>query len=140
MNLRDQLQTIYDNHGTLTPAIVLTEARDTKHPLHDRFEWDNKAAAEAYRLDQAHQLISSVKIVYREATDTERERSVRAFHAVRTEVGYTYEPAEKVVEDPFLRTLLLKDMEREWQAMRRRYAEFEEFWELVRSSQKEAAA
>lgn len=140
MSLRDQLQSIYDSHGKLTPAIVLDEAKAPAHPLHERFEWDDSTAANAYRLSQAHELIRSVKVVYREATETEREKSVRAFHAVRTEEGYVYEPAVKVVEDPFLRDLLLKDMQREWAALRRRFHEFQEFWDMVsRDASSEAA-
>jgi hypothetical protein len=132
MSLRDQLQAIYDGHGKLTPAIVVDEARNEEHPLHTRFEWDDAAAGEAWRRQQAHELIRSVRVVYKEADEKNSERSVRAYHAVRTEDGHAYEPVEKVTEDDFTRRLVLADMEREWKALRRRYDQFEEFLSMVR--------
>lgn len=131
--LRDQLQTIYDQLGELTPKIVVDEARPADHPLHGRFEWADDVAAERWRQQQAHELIRSVRIVYREPEAGQPERTVRAFHAVRSERGFTYEPAQKVADDPFKRRLVLADMEREWRALYRRYREFAEFTDMVRA-------
>lgn len=130
--LRDELQSIYDQRGQLTPALVVDEARPPEHPLHNRFEWDDSVAGERWRERQAHELIRSVRVVYREATDTERERSVRGFHAVRNDDGHVYEPAETVANDPLMRKVLLADMQREWKALHARWREFEEFSQLVR--------
>lgn len=132
MSLRDQLLAIRDRHGQLTPAIVLDEAREPTHPLHDRFEWDDAVAGEAWRRNQAHELIRSARVVYRPADDKSPERSVRAFHAVRNEKGYVYEPAEAVAADPFIAKLVLAEMQREWQTLKRRYEQFEEFHAMVR--------
>ena len=140
MSLRDQLQAIYDQHGQLTPSLLVDEARSENHALHDRFEWDNAVAGEAWRRQQAHEMIRSIKIVYRKGDNLGPERSVRAFHAVRTEVGHVYEPAERIASDPFLTELVRKDMEREWKALKRRYDEFEDFWHLVRASLNDQAA
>lgn len=131
MSLRDQLQAIYDQAGTLTPALVVDTARDPGHPLHDRFDWDNAVAGEAWRKHQAHELITSVKIVYREHEDG-RQDKVRAYHAVRNETGFVYEPADVIAKDPLKSKILLQDMEREWRALRRRYQQFSEFFEMVR--------
>lgn len=132
MSLRDELQNIYNQHGQLTPSLVVDVARNKQHPLHDRFEWNDKVAGEAWRRQQAHELIRSVKVVYREADDTNPEKSVRAFHAVRADKGHVYEPVDKVIADEFTRRLVLQDMEREWRALHRRYQNFEEFAALVR--------
>lgn len=132
MSLRDELQNIYDQYGSLTPALVVDTARSKTHPLHDRFEWNDKVAGEAWRRQQAHELIRSVKVVYREADDANPEKSVRAFHAVRAEKGHVYEPVDKVIADDFTRRLVLQDMEREWRALHRRYQNFEEFAAMVR--------
>lgn len=139
MNLRDQLLAIREKHGRLDPHLVIEEARDEAHPLHSRFEWDDSVAGEAWRRSQAHDLIRSVRLVYREATEQEAARSVRAFHAVRREDGHAYEPAEEVIEDPFTRRLVLADMEREWKALRRRYDAFAEFADMVRRDIEAAA-
>lgn len=137
-DLRSSLQAIYDARGKLTPEILVEEARDPKHPLHDRLEWDDRVGGEAWRRAQAHELIQSVKIVYRDAVSGE-ERSLRAFHAVRTEKGHVYEPLNKVVEDPVLTRIVLADMEREWRQLKKRYDQFAEFWLLVRQDVPEAA-
>lgn len=138
-NLRDQLQEIYDKHEQLTPELVVEEARKKTHPLHTRFEWNNTAAADSWRKHQAAELIRSVRIVYREATENEQAKSVRAYHAVRSEDGHKYEPAEKVADDPFLKRLVLADMEREWKALHRRYSDFAEFVDMVKTDLEAAA-
>ena len=132
-SLREQLQTIYDDHGMLTPAIVVDEARPDDHPLHSRFEWDDAVAGEAWRREQAHQLIRTARVVYREADDLSPERSIRAFHAVRSDKGHVYEPTEVVTQDPVIAKLVMQDMVREWQTLKRRYEQFSEFYAMVRS-------
>lgn len=141
-SLREELQAIYESHGKLTPSLVVDQARDKSHPLHTRFEWDDKVAGEAYRRGQAHELIRSVRVVYREATETEAARSVRAFHAVRSEgpQNYVYEPLERVTDDPLLTRIVLRDMEREWKQLMRRYGQFKEFAEMVRKDLSDEAA
>ncbi len=63
------LAEISDRNGSLTPKIVVAEARNEKHPLHSRFEWDDSIAGERFRITQASQLIRSVmvKVVTRSA-------------------------------------------------------------------------
>jgi len=139
MSLREQLEAVRQRHGKLTPSLVVDEARDEAHPLHDRFEWDDAIAGEAHRRQQAHELIRSLRVVYKPATEATPEKTVRAYHAVRLEEGHVYEPAEKVAQDEFLSRLVLADMRREWAALKRRYDDFEEFWSMVRDEMPEAA-
>jgi hypothetical protein len=133
VSLRDELQAIYDTHGRLTPGLVVDAAKPKAHPLHARyFGIADREAAYEYRKVLAAQDIRSVHVVYRDADDGSEPRSVRAFHAVRDEQGErSYEPVEKVLRSEFLTKLLMADMEREWKALRRRYEQFEEFWQLV---------
>lgn len=140
MSLRDELARIYEQRGRLTPAIVVDEARPSDHPLHDRFEWDDSIAGEAWRRQQAHELIRSVRVVYREPTENDAGLDVRAWHAVRDDEGHTYKPADEVAEDPVLSEIVLRDMQREWQQLHRRYGHFAEFIELVRQTLTENAA
>ena len=140
MSLRDQLQAVHDDSGRLTPQIVVDAARPVEHPLHERFEWNDKLAGEAYRLDQARRLIRSVRVTYREADEKEAARTVRAYHSVRDEDGTSYRPLEEVQESPLLTKLLLQDMEREWKQLMRRYGHFEEFLQLIRADLEDKAA
>lgn len=133
MSLRDHLQAIYDERGTLTPALVVDVARDDQHPLHTRFIWNDTEAAERYRRHQAHLLIKSVRINYT-SNKTGDVISVRAFHAIRQPEPpntYAYKPTAVVIQDPMIMQLLRLQMRREWEAMKRRYEEHEEFWAML---------
>lgn len=138
MSLRDQLQTIYDTHRTLTPGIVVDEARDPEHPLHNRFEWDDSVAGEKWRHHQAHELITSVKITYKAPGGQHRE--IRQFHAIRKETGHVYEPTEEVLRDEVMTKILMADMEREWRSLKKRYDQFAEFRKMVLRDLGDAAA
>lgn len=134
-SLRDELQAVYDQHGKLTPELLVEAARPKGHPLHDRvFDRSTTEAAESWYRHRAHDLIQSVKIVYREASEeTGPELRVRAWHAVRSEgpEAFNYQPVEKVAADPFTRQLVLREMEREWKQLFDRYEKFEEFLAIV---------
>ena len=58
-----------------------------------------------------------------------------AFHSVRKESGYCFEPVEKLATDPMMREMVLRDMERDWRAMQSRYGHLAEFIELLRGAQ-----
>ncbi len=137
--LRQQLQSIYEENGELYPKLVVETARDPEHPLHSRFEWRDSVAAESWRWEQAHRLIQSVRVVYREADETSEQKTVRAFHALPSGNGHGYVPLERIQSDPMMTAMLLADMEREWKALRRRYERFDEFVSMVRRDLSEAA-
>lgn len=124
-NLRDMLLEIREKRGLLTPEVVVQEAMDPNHPLHHRFEWDDSAAAHKYRLSQASELL---RVTYRSQDGTPRD--LRAFWVTKGPDGSgesRYEPIEEVIADPISRTLMLRQMRREWQAFRQRYENMEEF-------------
>lgn len=130
MDLREQLTRIYEANGKLTPQIVVDAARSAEHPLHSRFEWNDQVAGEQYRKTQAGELIRSVKVEWVDgAAVTE---PIRAFHSITRADGTSYEPIERVAQDDFARTLLLRQAERDWRALYRRYAHLAEFLDLVR--------
>ena len=134
--LRSILLDIRDEHGTLTAEIVRDVARDRKHPLHTRvFDRPIKDAAEGYYLDRARHLIRSVKIVYREADESEDGRRVRAFQPVTSDSGpASFVPVEEVAADPAMTKLVLDEMRREWMALHRRYQHMAEFVDLVKET------
>lgn len=140
MSLRDELDRIRSEYGRLTPNNVVRAATPKTAPLHDRFDWDDKVAGPKWRRHQAQDLIVSVRMVYREPTAEQEGADVRAFHAVRDDDGYHYEPAETIAADPILSELVLRDMRRQWQDLHRRYGHFVEFVELVRGTLEDGAA
>lgn len=131
MSLRDELQAIYEDAGELKPSIVLDRARDPRHPLHDRFEWNDGVAAERYRIQQARELIRSVEWVYAEEPDG-APKKVRAFHSVNRVDGPTYVPAQEIQQDEFMSKLVLQAAEREWKSLQRKYGHLAEFLAIVR--------
>lgn len=135
--LRDCLTAIHDEHGVLTPALVVDVARDPEHPLHSRFEWDDGIAAEKYRLVQAGELLR-VKL----AKDPARPDNLRAFLAVKGKdtPQSVYVPTETALADEFTRHLVLSEMEREWKALKRRYQHMAEFAQLITADLSEGAA
>lgn len=143
MNLRDELQKVYDEHGYLNPRLLVDLARAEDHPLHAAvFNKTADEAAEAYYLGRAHSLIRSVKVVYREPTETDAGMDVRAWQAVRTndERQYVYEPSDKIAADPFLTAMTLREMERRWKELHRQFGRFTEFVSMVRGDVEETAA
>ena len=51
------------NGGRLTPDAVVRDAKRKDSPLHSCFEWDVKKAAAAHWIEQARDLITSIRIV-----------------------------------------------------------------------------
>jgi hypothetical protein len=77
------------NNGSLTPDLVVKDAEDSSSPLHDLFEWDDSIAGHKYRIEQARQVITSVRVVI-----TTEHKAVSTVYYVRdpeaesTEQGY----------------------------------------------------
>ncbi len=132
--LRDILAEIRRDQGRLTPAVLVAVASDPDHPLHSRFTWDDIEAAEKWRLSQARELIRRCRVVYRPGTDAQPPERIRAYHSLPDELGRAYMPVQEVAEDPLTRRILLAEMERDWQQLKRRWQHFAEFAEMVRRS------
>lgn len=130
MDLQQQLQAIYDQHGTLTPELVVEAARPDNSPLHAYvFDKPPDQAAEAYYRERAHRLIQRVDVLF--TSSNGETRRVRAFHAVHSTEGWVYEPLEAVVRSYRLTEAVLAEMEREWRALYARWGHFQEFLDLV---------
>lgn len=73
--------------GGVTARDVIDAARSSNSPLHPYFEWNDKAAADEYRLYQARSMLRSIRVRYDDAGGEQREG--RAFEIVRKS---PYEP------------------------------------------------
>lgn len=144
-DLRSELRAINDQHGGLTPRLVVEAARPKDSPLHAIvFDRTVKDAAEAYYLGRARDLIRTVKRAFPEDAPPSDQKTVREYVAVRTESddngGFLYQPADMVALDPVARRIVLRDMEREWRTLKARYEDFEEFVDLITADPLIAAA
>jgi hypothetical protein len=70
-----------EERGELTAEAVIEDAQPEDSPIHPFFEWDDCAAAEKYRREQARHLLRSVAIIIERPNGA--PSLVRLFHARR---------------------------------------------------------
>ena len=113
----EELAKISEKKGNrLKPVDVVEAARSRKNPLHHFFEWDDAAAANAYRLDQARSIIRSVSIV-----NEEEGEELPAFLSVTDKGGRSYRTMAEIQESPKLQQLVVDNARRDLNAWRDRY-------------------
>lgn len=127
----DTLAGIEAEHGFVTAALLVDVARPKSHPLHSRFVWDGKEAIEALNLRIAQGLIRRVRVTYPAADGT--SRPAPGWLAVTRPVGERarYEPVDRVLADPIMAEVVLRQAEREFRAMWNRYRHLSEFRDLL---------
>lgn len=121
--------------GHLTPKAVVETARNPRHVLHKHFEWDDEAAANAFRLDQARTLIRSIHIV-----DTSRDESPPAFISIADKGGVSYRTLGDVLDSADLQAKVLLAAERDLEAFERRYQRLSDVCEIIREAREKIAA
>ena len=84
LELKTAIKGIAQKHGVVTPQLVVNEARDPTHPLHNEFDWDDASAANQHRLAVARALLRQIEYIGRDIVG----RPVQA-------VGYVHEPGVK---------------------------------------------
>jgi hypothetical protein len=109
----------------VTPELVVETAKNPKSPLHDYFDWNDKTAAEKFRLEQARLLLRSIIIVDHKNI----EGKVRAFYNVSepTEEGRTYVTLDRVLSEPDLREQVIEYAYAELEGWKERYKQYSEF-------------
>jgi hypothetical protein len=116
---------ILKKYGELTPALVVSEAQDTKSVLHRFFEWDHARAAERHWVATAGRLIRSVRIVVKQE---KREPTLaRAFVSVVADGNRrSYKPMAVAMTNAEWRRQLLDEALQAFDAMARKYSQLEE--------------
>jgi hypothetical protein len=76
------IEKLHDKHQGVTPELLVREARKARSPIHNLFEWDDTAAAKAYRVHQARLVLNHIEVVIERSEDA--PLVVRAFHNVIT--------------------------------------------------------
>lgn len=122
--------------GKLTPHAVVEAARNQRHPLHKFFEWDDAVAAEAYRVDQAREIIRIVRVEDADAEDG----NVRAFLSISDRSGTSYRRVGDVKSSVELQAIILRQAERDLEAFERRYRELKDVCDVVRTARESIAA
>lgn len=113
------------NNGRLAQDDVVEEARDKKSPLHPAFEWNDKRAAQQYRLSQAGYVIRMLSVTYVEGEN--QTAPLRAFVNVSRDEDRSYTSIAHAMSDDELREQVLARALKELQDWQARYSELEEF-------------
>lgn len=104
---RQVYQKILDRDGSVTTSAYLKAATPKSSPIHDDFEWDDKKAGHAYRLNQAMHYIKRIKVI----TPGGEEQSVVNVRPVYGSKGEgEYLPIGQVVENPVLYARALDEL------------------------------
>ena len=111
----EELERIYQQRGALVPAEVVEESKPADAPLHPCFEWNDEAAAQKYREQQARTLIGCIVEV---RPPEEGPTEVRAFVRAQS----SYHPVRVVLDDETKREEMLGAALRELGWFRRKYA------------------
>ena len=90
--------------GVLSAEAVVKASKAKNAPLHPEFEWDDAAAAEKYRNDQARNIINHIRI-----KTAEVEEPVHQYFSVRRGGYNGYYDAPTVSATEELRKIVLED-------------------------------
>lgn len=94
--------------GELQAEDVVEAARDPRSPLHSLFEWDDSAAAERYRQQQARGVIRRLRVVYQEAS--EQPKVVRLAYVSPQQVKHPgYVDPDEAMADPVKRDGIVRN-------------------------------
>jgi hypothetical protein len=128
-----EFERIEQQHGKVTPQIVVDASRDSSSPLHPLIEWDNTVAGALWREDQAGQLISAIYVI-NVRNDTEEELPpIRAFVRITEAPAGNEELTEpkhftsiaKVMSDQDLRDAYERQAFKAFVSLRERYQDIE---------------
>lgn len=130
----EYLEGLDKKHNGVTAEIILDESRDKKAVLHPCFEWDNKKAAEQYRLQQARNLMSNlvqVEIIEeksKKATNT----CVRAFVSIEPHNNKAvYRPISLAMSNEDTRKVVIANAYKELLMFKGKYEKFIEFKSII---------
>ena len=114
---------IAERDGCCTPAALVELARPKAHPLHSAFEWNNRIAAEQWRVQQARQAINSVRCVNAEG----KAEEAPAFVHIQVEGnGEGYAPLSVALTIPYQSAYVVEEALAALRGIRRRYQSISE--------------
>jgi hypothetical protein len=129
-----ELETLYEEHGKLTPVLIVDDARNPDRETHQLIEWDETEAATKYRLEQARYIMRNIIVVRTEpATATEDEKIIRfrAFENVDVEEGRYFMPMQTALQRDDTRSYMLQQAMRALSSFRRKYGMIQELSTVI---------
>lgn len=130
--INKELKKIEGKHGYVTPKILLDEAKNRLHPLHNDFTWDNTIAGEKWRLEEARYLIRSVRIHW--VNDNDEPREVRSYVSISnyedettTAPNKSYISIERALDSEEYKKQIIREAFEELQLWQDKYNDLKEF-------------
>lgn len=118
--------------GRFTPAQVVDMGRDEHSVLYPYFEWNDRVAAEGYRLYQARQIVNHIQVVIETGG---RSLPTKAFHHVsilradgNPEGTDTYVTVHVARQNDELKNQIIQKALSELKSWQRRYAEYSQIF------------
>lgn len=115
--------------GAVTTRDVVDAARSENSPLHAYFEWEDKIAADNWRLETARAMLKSIRVRY---IENDQPKEARAFQVTKTR-AYETEPREyrsfQVLSgDSAFAAQMMENAVDDLVRWRARYAPYTEMW------------
>lgn len=128
-----ELEALYEDHGQLTPTLIVEDARNPERETHQLIEWDETEAASKYRIEQARYIMRNIIIVRTEQTvDSEPKIiKVRAFENVDVEEGRYFMPMRIAIQREDTRNYMLQQALRALTSFRQKYGAIQELSAVV---------
>lgn len=118
--------------GNFTPRDVVQAARRKDSPIHSLFEWDNREAADKYRLDQARRHVNHLRVVIEPSSGAH----TKAFHSIAIQresqpPAFGYVSMRTVHGDDAMREQVVAKARAELRGWRERYEEYRDVFGVV---------
>lgn len=112
---------------SVTASDLLNASRDKNAPLHNCFEWDDSIAAERFRLVQARQIISNIRItIVKDNEPPEPVRYLLNVKPVAPKIQGEFATVDVVFANPNYRRQVLNNALAELKNFQRKYSNYQE--------------
>ena len=135
----ERLEKIRQDHGAVTPELIVEDAKDPDAPTHGCFEWNDKRAGALWRLAQARIIVTEIVV----EVQSEHAREPIEVTAFTTADGpvipqsepechvYSTSPGLTSAEEPHFRRRLLRRALKDLKRFCAQYQELEELKPLI---------
>jgi hypothetical protein len=123
-----------EKKGFVTPEIVINDAKNPKSPLHDYFDWNDREAAESWRIEQAKYLIRHIVVTI---INDDKPETIRQFYSItpttdmHTDSPKVYVTLDDVLSNVDTRKEVIAYALRELEGWKARYKQYSELSGLI---------
>jgi len=125
-----------EKKGYVTPKMVVDDARNPNSPLHNYFDWDDKEAAEKWRIEQAQYLIRHIVVTVMD----EKKPEIRHFYSItptsdmgKIKESKVYVTLNTIMSDTEKRAEVIAYALRELNGWMERYRQYSELESLIKT-------